>query len=818
MPTIDVQDEPALPILRFAVSMLGESLPPAKVMLTEQLDGSIKFKVTGDAASTPNIAKVAAEVCKVVTPADLAQDERFVFVASALQSRFEAEGYLVQELPSADVKIKSVIDLRTGRMVGRQEALHDVTPLDTKLAERVNLAILEAFQKGPLDLAAEIDRLIDLGDHECAAAAVIDGRGGLGFFGALPLELLHALQRINVLVLSTESEKIVRRTRMAVAASLEKFDDAEVDAQAILDGGFSESQAEKVKYINVVAFACFKRGEVETAIAMWKELLNSSNSFSSEDRGWICRNLANALPTPGAESIKNARMSIDAFLEAGDKREAATSIMLLSRLLEFEGPVAAIEQLNKMLEVIAANGLMEDALRSSIYHSLAIRLDNLRSFKPALESALESVSLLRGVIGAKKDLIASLSLASILAKKCSDVELSQRLDAEAMLLEEEDSNERYIIARRIHSLFSDFDPVIAEDIRTQAYKSGDSDIVAAIEVATAISDPSLDSTVRLRRLESLVIRLNREKASPEAKYPAMSAIAMVLRKDGKLDRAAIWLRKILTDQPINLDARDELLQVLWESEAWGDAAIFTKEQIDLHGELPGLLFAHGKSLLEAGDVSGSLSIFMRALKKVEDGNPLRDSILELRERALEFGGKISVATPSNDVASPILREELADAFQEFSKFVSSDKRMGFWYRPQAKEDYKWVSHPEKRAQDLFHTFLKARFLHRVSVYEELDTGAGRLDIYLRLDGGLSVIVELKMCGFGYPTNYAAAGEGQIQHYMDNRKSHLGYLLVFDARLTKNKAPLLPNIAASSKTIYEVFVDVRPRVSERSPKS
>ncbi|WHT78537.1 hypothetical protein QMY54_03322 [Pseudomonas rhodesiae] len=510
-------------------------------------------------------------------------------------------------------------------------------------------------------------------------------------------------------------------------------------------------------------------------------------------------------------------MSIDAFLEAGDKREAATSIMLLSRLLEFEGPSAAIEQLNKMLEVIAVNGLIEDALRSSIYHSLALQLYNLRSFSTALEAALESVSLLRGVVGAKKELISSLNLASVLAEKCLDVELSQRLNLEAVGLEEEGSNEKYVLARRIELLFRDFDLVAAEDIRTKAHQTGDSDLIAAIEVATAVSDPGLDSTARLRRLESLVIRLNREKASPEAKYPAMSAIVMVLRRDGKLDRAAIWLRKILADQPINLDARDQLLHVLWASEAWGDAAIFTKEQIDLHGELPGMLFAHGKSLLEAGDLSGALSVFMRALKKVEVDNPLRDTILEFRERALDLGGEILAAAPSINVVKPILREELADAFQEFSNFISGDKRMGFWYRPKPQEDYKWVSHPEKRAQDLFHTFVKARFLHRVSVFEELDTGAGRLDIYLKLDGGLSVIVELKMCGFGYPTSYAVAGEGQIQHYMDNRESHLGYLLVFDSRLNKNKDPLLPDMASSSRTIYEILVDVRPRVSEKKPK-
>ena len=55
-------------------------------------------------------------------------------------------------------------------------------------------------------------------------------------------------------------------------------------------------------------------------------------------------------------------------------------------------------------------------------------------------------------------------------------------------------------------------------------------------------------------------------------------------------------------------------------------------------------------------------------------------------------------------------------------------------------------------------------------------------LYIRLIGGLSIVMELKMAGFRYSSPYAASGEDQIIHYMDNRQTHLGYLVVFDARL------------------------------------
>jgi hypothetical protein len=144
----------------------------------------------------------------------------------------------------------------------------------------------------------------------------------------------------------------------------------------------------------------------------------------------------------------------------------------------------------------------------------------------------------------------------------------------------------------------------------------------------------------------------------------------------------------------------------------------------------------------------------------------------------------------------------------FAHYISADKRMTFWTRDE--KDYKWVERPERRAQDLLHTFLKARFLYRVKVFEELDAGAGRLDILVEFFGGLTIIVELKMCGFGYSTDYAAGGESQLLHYMTNRRSHLGYLVTFDARLTMYGHALLTG--NGPLTVFSKFVDMRPRVA------
>jgi hypothetical protein len=127
-----------------------------------------------------------------------------------------------------------------------------------------------------------------------------------------------------------------------------------------------------------------------------------------------------------------------------------------------------------------------------------------------------------------------------------------------------------------------------------------------------------------------------------------------------------------------------------------------------------------------------------------------------------------------------------------------------------KGKHDWASAPEGLAQDLMHGFLRARFGDRVEIFPELDTGAGRVDLYMKFEGGLSIVVELKMSGGRYSSPYAAAGEKQIHHYMDNRKTHLGYLVVVDGRIERFGEKLL-SLIHPTHTVVEKLIDVRPVV-------
>jgi hypothetical protein len=294
-------------------------------------------------------------------------------------------------------------------------------------------------------------------------------------------------------------------------------------------------------------------------------------------------------------------------------------------------------------------------------------------------------------------------------------------------------------------------------------------------------------------------------------HPVQIALVTVLRELGQHDRAAIWLRRILEAHPLDSAARQMLVASLWAEEAWADAATYLNGEIDRVGEAPGLLYAYGRSLLEAGDLSGAVTAPTQSLKLAGEDKNLRAHVEELRRKALDLGGTLIVPAAVTAKA-PVLNEEVDGALREFAKFVAGAKRMRFW-KPEGN-DHKWVDRPEGYAQDLLHIYLKAHFKQRVSAYEEVAAGPGRLDLLLKLDGGLSVIIELKMCGYGYSSTYAASGEDQIRAYMEAHDAHLGYLVIYDARLRDFGASLLAGLDTGPDTVREIFVDLRPRIAKR----
>ena len=671
------------------------------------------------------------------------------------------DGFIVEELPAGDYQIEFQLDFGNRILVGTQEAMHDLADSDSPIGRQLVETLAKGFARASEDLADEIEALI--GRTEIAAAAqALKREVDRGMFW-LPLsdKLLRALDRLDVSILSPDDRQTVRKARLAVAHHLGRFDIAGAEADAMLGEDGATFSPEKIATLKMtVALGAIKRDHRETGLAMLRDLPEAPTALDAEGRGWAWRNISMALESNDPEARRAAQLSADAFLQSGNKTEAAKSLMQLANFPMQEDPGKAVRVLNEMIAVLDKEGIVNRYGRAAALHARANRFAILNRHSDAYQDACESVKLRRGLLGAEGEFVSSLHLAALEACHVGDETAAEAFETEAEKLTDEWKLPQFQLAQRVSRLAQAFHPNEAEKLVDEAEVAHNLEVIVAVRILQASLDTSLSDTARLEILEKTRNRITAANGRAASLKPIQIAMAQRLAGMGQYQRAETWLREILAADLFDGFARNALIDCLWRQEKWGDAAIFVRKQLALRGELPGLTFALGRSLFEAGDLSGAVMTLTRLLAALGGDDNLRNHATELRERALQLGGTIEPARPPAPITGPVTREELEAALDSFARFIAAEKRMRFWVSNK-KGGHEWVKKPERLAQDLLHTFLKARFDERVEIFEEIATGAGRLDLYARLEGGLSVIIELKMCGAPYSSAYAAVGEDKF---------------------------------------------------------
>jgi hypothetical protein len=155
--------------------------------------------------------------------------------------------------------------------------------------------------------------------------------------------------------------------------------------------------------------------------------------------------------------------------------------------------------------------------------------------------------------------------------------------------------------------------------------------------------------------------------------------------------------------------------------------------------------------------------------------------------------------------------DLKECLEAFTHYVRTNIRMSFWVFDKAINRYTWTPRPEKHAKNLLLTFLNGRFGGSVDTFEEITAGAGKVDVFVVLPSGEKAVVELKMCGHGYSWPYAQAGVEQLAHYMENRSTRTGYLIVFDSRTRDFAKGLRDTESIDGMQVLTSIADVRPYV-------
>ncbi|SDO52403.1 hypothetical protein SAMN05216360_12548 [Methylobacterium phyllostachyos] len=761
------------------------------------------------------IEQSAAEAAKSA-PADNASpiDERLKLLSDRMIVALQQRGLVAEQIANADFTIEATIDFSTGQIFARHKELHSFTkppPEAINLASNFRTNFLEVLSKHG-KIKDTITEQAAAGNHTEAARLGLSNEAHHAIMFGHSKDILDALVAIDVEAVDPALKKDLLLFLAALASKESRYDIAGPVSEDLLDGDFELEPEIRKSLKNGAAVAALHKGEKEYAISVWKELLADPTGLEAGERGWIWRNLSMAHDEGSVFAIQAAENSIDAFLEAGHKNDALQSIARLSDLQERSSPRDAINQYDRMMEIISQRGAFVDEIKANVLHRKARKLIDMTMSREALPIAQEAVELRRGIAGAEEHMIASLHLASIAATNFDEEDLAIELRNEAADLAKSIKSVHFDFAERVSALMRNFNAADAAALVAEADRSGDPEWIVWAGATAIISNPDLPPKAKLRGFEAVLQKLRKVDAKEEVMFPVKLAIGQCLRDLGEYRRAYPWYEQLVEANPLDMLAFDTLIDTLWKCDEWGLAANHLHDSINKFGAAPNRLYAYGRSLFEAGNMNGAIGALTKCIASPEAEDGVKTLARDMRDKAYDLGGTVAPAAPLPPKTGPVGLSEVTSAIQEFSAFVSSAKRMEFWQKSKETNKHEWITRPESRGQTLFHTYMQAKFGTRTEVFEEIDAGAGRLDVLLRFEGGLSVIVELKMCGAGYTTTYARSGEGQVRHYMQNRGIHTGYLVVFDGRSRDAGNPILDQSDTGSDTVMEVIVNISPVVS------
>jgi tetratricopeptide (TPR) repeat protein len=809
------QEHLETPPKRFNINRAGEELPFCLVSWSTTKTGHEFLISVKDEKELP----ARDELANVMKPAlgnplgHTPTREEAAAMWMRVKHSILAAGYTLTTIPEEhDFHMEMVIDLEDGQPIGRTSALHGMASVDPGLSERLAKAFDSSLDSGMGSMVALIQNAISKGDPTEAAQALISGmQSEIIILRRHGKTLRSVTNQIETEGLEANLLKELLKYRISFAAAANEFDqNLKTDTELLLSKCSDVLTAdEQLSFRTGLGVVALREGHRETAHSIWTSIVNATET-SDVTRAWAYRNLSFMLEVTDPRSGECARAATDTFLVAGDRKHAARCLLRYAQCVLADSPQKALDALHEVLSWSTSNDLLDIEVRAAVFYSCAEACLKLGDAKSALVAAKEASDLLRGLYG-REAAYANVTVLAARAAKLTSAPDSDAIHQEMEIAVSKLSGSEHLIRKELQSLFSAYDANRTEKIREEANHSGRwrDEFDALLLMSLKEKEPSS----RIQKAEYALEVLRKHTTNDQDFALAHRAIAQALLSSGQEKRALSQYRETLKHDPLNSEARQNFVALLEKFGLWHESISFLERELMRHGDQPGLLLAYGRALLGSKDATKAVCAAKRARMLLSDTNPNRIHADKLLDDALAAGG-IVVAEPEKPQLAPVTREEFEACLRQFSSVIASEKRMSFW-QVDNDNNHKWTTHPERKAQDLFHIFLSGKFGERVDVFEEIDTGAGRLDLLVTARQGIRCIIELKILGApGYSTSYAFQGTGQIAHYMEQRQIHLGYLVIFDARRRDYSTGLNPTEVVGNSTVRVFFVDVRPTVTPR----
>lgn len=652
-----------------------------------------------------------------------------------------------------------------------------------------------------------IERVIGLvedDNHEQAARFVTEDDEAWMALQARNDALLDALLMVNTEQLSDDTFRTFVSKRAALACDLRRFVKAEPDIRLILaEQDRAESTVWQFRWRGALAEVALQKGYREVALHQFQALDDEMDpSIPPGDQAYVCGRIANILPKDDRDGAFFATRAKDLHLMAGDRLRAVQFQIERAIRLQNHDPRESLDLLNESLCWITEDGLLAREARARIYHLVSVLLLEHQQLEDAREAAARANQELRRLVGHEDKLISTLEIQAEIESRLHNREVAEQLREEAKLLLEDFDNPWLRTREALRQALLGPNEQATALLANVSFDPDDAEQQFWRHLVLAQTADDLEGTLT-HAANALKMAANCV-AGQDSQHLAYSIMGERLSQYQKPARAIEHFSKALEFSPWSTHARERLINLLWDEERWSEAASFLRKEVARLGHLPGLSYALGRSLLEAGEHREAANYLGRA---VQSGSTNTAMVKDLLLRAIAEG-----ATPptfSEEVPREATLDDLRIQLAKFSAGVADRQRMSFWIRGSSSRRA-WRSCPEDHGKQLLIAWLAASLGDRVEILEESPAGAGRIDLYLRLGTRLRVVVELKMCGGGsYTTTYAFEGLEQVSHYMEAKNTSIGFLVVFDGRTRDFGKGWQEIETIGNNTINVVTVDVRP---------
>ncbi len=673
-----------------------------------------------------------------------------------------------------------------------------------EIARRVFDSVKSFFSEVPKEFIVKFNQLVDCGNVEEAFLLLKDSIHLLQFFSAKDYAVIKLFSK------SLEDEKLkdICIYLVALSSKLNLVEDLSEDIDTcfrLKDDSMEESE-EMSLYIEK-SRVLYEKGLFNASFITLQSVVNKTKINSI--LGYAFKNLAR-LSEHNDSFEEYISKAIDHFLISGLKHDAINMIMWKLERVQGKDYNESLSLINKAIELQSSENYLDKNKSASLYQRKSSILVSLNRFEDAKEPAITACTLRRGLMGNELELHASLIMLENIYLKLNDHLSALKIKEEYEVLESNINDEDFSVAKNISVFLRDSDNVPKGQMGISISKDAPLNIKLGYVMAKYLKE-DLTFAEKIELLDE-ALSVSREMKDHFITSQIFQQMGEQYYNNGYVSVAIDKFLESFNCDNNNKESFQNLVVLLLQEKRLNEASTLLKKRVEELGYLPNLTYIYAKNEFDLGNFKEAFKLF----KIIKNGSSsdsyenLSEYISNCIEKIDDLASEPKLVTQSN--VADITLEDISKALDDFAVSVSNHSRMQYWNKDD--NGYKWASKPETIAKHALIMFFAARFESvNLELIQEPRAGAGFIDLYLVTNNGIKVVIELKMCGNGYSSSYALSGESQILHYLENKKTNVGFLVVFDSR-TRDFAKGLQDFKSIDRySIFTKVIDVRSAIQK-----